>query len=1026
MSVALTTNGPGLRRPGPSAFPAVGVTGILASMASTTSPVFVGRSEEFGRLLSVLTRAEQGRPAVALVAGDAGVGKTRLLAELAGHAEGKGACVLVGGCMEVGDLGLPYVPFVDAFRDIGARPGESELAGRLAAIVPGLGLLLPRTGNGRGPALLPGDGFERVQLFGGVLSLLVGLSELAPLLLVIEDLHWADRSTRDLVAFLIRTLRAGRIALVASYRSDDLHRRHPLRPLLAELLRVPDLERIDLPPFTRAELAEHLDALAGEGVPPAAVDRILARSEGNAFFAEALVAAGAARAEVALPDALADVLLGRVEALSDLAQELLKVAAVAGRRVGHQLLVAAAGLPEPELERGLREAIAGQILVADPAAETYGFRHALLQEVVYGDLLPGERTRLHATYARLLAKANDGGSAAELAYHALASHDLPGALAAGVRAAADAMAMSAPAEAFRHLDHAYELWDQVPDAATVAGMDRVELLLRAAEAASYSGEFRHAVKLAQEAVAASDAGANPPEAALANERLGEYLLESHSADESHDLMLAACRRAVELVPADPPTPLRARVAAQLGRALMHLHEHDEARRWCDEALAVARVAGSAVDEARALINLALLAERHDDTERARSLLNDARRRAAAAGDRVVELRAQYNLGGLAYDVGDLAAACSAYDEAVTLAERSGLSWSGFGADAGVLRCIAYYSVGAWDKAERLATAVDDRRPAAGGLSAAALLVEVGRGSSSAHERFARLRVFFDDPWVAYLASGCGADLALWQGDLDRARELTRFNLAGLAVADDPWALSAIRPAALGLAAEADRAGRGRVVGDQGAVADALAVGEALLERARASERQARSLGLQVGPEALAWLARAEADWARLQGRADPGRWAVAADAFAYGYVYEEARSRWRLAEALLAHGRRDEAAAQARAAHDVATRLGAEPLRVEVDTLARRGRLDLGGGHGEAVAGVPASLTPRELEVLRLVAAGRSNQQIADVLFISRKTASVHVSNILGKLGVHTRVEAAATAHRLGLDEAAAPARKRR
>src|SRR6266496_1684545 len=549
-----------------------GVTGILAGMATATNPVFVGRSEELGRLLGVLARAEKGWPAVALVAGDAGVGKTRLLAELAGHAERQGARVLLGGCMEAGDLGLPYVPFVDAFRDLGARPGESDLVGPLAAAVPGLGLLMPRTGNGRAAVVPPGDGFERVQLFDGVLSLLVGLSELAPLLLVIEDLHWADRSTRDLVAFLIRTLRTGRIALVASYRSDDLHRRHPLRPLLAELLRVPDLERVDLRPFTRAELVEHLESLAGGVVPPVVVDRILARTEGNAFFAEALVAAGAARAEVALPDALADVLLGRVEALSELAQEVLKVAAVAGRRVDHQLLVAAAGLPEPELERGLREAIAGQVLVADPATESYRFRHALLQEAVYGDLLPGERTRLHATYARLLAGADGGGSAAELAYHALASHDLPGALPAQVRAAADATAMSAPAEAFRHLDHACELWDQVPGAAAVAGMDRVELLLRAAEAASHSGEFRHAVKLAQEAVAAIDAGADPLRAALANERLGEYLLEFHSADEWHKLMLAACRRADAAAgtgrrPARPRphAPARARRGAALVR-----------------------------------------------------------------------------------------------------------------------------------------------------------------------------------------------------------------------------------------------------------------------------------------------------------------------------------------------------------------------------------------------------------------------------------------------------------------------------
>jgi hypothetical protein len=321
-------------------------------VTSATATTFVGRAGELERLLALLDRAERGRPGVGLVAGDAGVGKTRLLDELAGRAEGRGARVLQGGCMEVGDVGLPYVPFVDAFRGLGSRAGEAELAAPLVAAVPSLGRLLPELGTDRGTRPPPGDGFERVQLFDGMLSLLVRLSELAPLLLVIEDLHWADRSTRDLLAFLVRTLRGGRVALVASYRSDELHRRHPLRPLLAELVRIPDLERIELAPFGRVELAEHLQAVAGHPVPATVLDRILSRSEGNAFFAEELVAAGAIRADIALPDALADVLLGRIETLSELAQEVLKVAAVAGRRVGHQLLVAAAGRPEAEVATG--------------------------------------------------------------------------------------------------------------------------------------------------------------------------------------------------------------------------------------------------------------------------------------------------------------------------------------------------------------------------------------------------------------------------------------------------------------------------------------------------------------------------------------------------------------------------------------------------------------------------------------------------------------------------------------------------
>ena len=372
------------------------------------------------------------------------------------------------------------------------------------------------------------------------------------------------------------------------------------------------------------------------------VDRILARSEGNAFFAEELVAAGAIRADIALPDALADVLLGRIEALPELAQEVLKVAAVAGRRVGHRLLVAAAGRPEAEVERGLRDAIAGQVLVASAATESYRFRHALLQEAVYGDLLPGERTRLHATYARLLADADPAGedrsaSAAELAWHCLASHDLPGGLAALVRAADHAATVFAPSEAFRHLTQALELWNRVPDAAAVAGVDRVEVLVRAAEAASHSGEFRQAVGLAREAVEAIDEDAEPLRAAEAYERLSSYVLDAElELARVEEQMLEASRRAVELVPEQPPTPLRARVAAGLARSLLVTRDFEGARRWGEEALAVARAAGSVGDEATALVILSFLELRFGDVETARDAAarrrpGGRRRRQPAAG-----------------------------------------------------------------------------------------------------------------------------------------------------------------------------------------------------------------------------------------------------------------------------------------------------------------------------------------------------------------------------------------------------------
>jgi DNA-binding CsgD family transcriptional regulator/tetratricopeptide (TPR) repeat protein len=980
---------------------------------------FVGRAEELGQLVAALERVELGSPVIVLLAGEAGVGKTRLLAELADQAESRRVRVLVGGCMNVGEVGLPYLPIVAALRGFASDTHNEELLATAAKGLPGLDQLLPELAS-ETTAASAWVGLEQLQLFDAVRALLVRLSEDAPVLVVLEDFHWADRSTRDLLVFLVQTLH-GRVALIVSYRATGVDRHHPLSPVLAGLIRQPNVERLELSPFGRADLAAHLAVISGQHLPGAVVDQIFARSEGNPFYAEELLAAGAGEGDVRLPPTLTDVLLVRVEALSQPAQQMLRVAAVAGREASHHLLAAATGWPEAEVERGLRDAVAGQVLMASAVTESYRFRHALLQEAVYGDLLPGERTRLHATYARLLADAdpNDptGSGAAELAWHCLASHDLPGGLAALVKAAGEAANVFAPSEAYRHLTQALEVWNRVPDAAAVAGVDRVELLVRAAEAASHSGEFRQAVGLAREAVAAIDEDAEPLRAATAHDRLSSYVIDAElEFERGKEEALATSEKAVELVPKEPPTPSRAWVAGGRARALMYARDYEGARRWGEEALAVARAAGRVGDEAQALITLALMELRFGDVETARSLFHDADGRAGAAGNRSLELEARHGLGALEFDLGNLAAACTVLDQATELAERSGLAWSGYGIDSRLLRCIAHYAAGNWDQAQRISAAFDDRRPAAGPLSAAALYVEVGRGHHArVVERLAWLAPFRDaDPYVAYVAGCCEVDMICWQGDPDRASALARSILVTQEEAGLPWLLSTIWPAALGLAAEGDRAERARAAGDQAEQAEAKTIAEDLLDRARAALQRARALGRRVGPEALAWLARAEAEWTRVDGRPDPGRWASAADAFGYGYVYEEARSRWRLAQVLLGAGHRDQAITEARAAHHTALQLRAEPLRKAVEDLARRARLNL--ATDVPMAPEAAGLTRRELEVLQLLVAGKSNRQIAEQLFISGNTASVHVTHVLAKLGVHSRLAAAARARELGLD----------
>ena len=652
------------------------------------------------------------------------------------------------------------------------------------------------------------------------------------------------------------------------------------------------------------------------------------------------------------------------------------------------------------------------MLTTDATTGSYAFRHALLQEAVYGDLLPGEQVRLHAAYARRLA-ADPGGAAAELAHHCLASHDLVGALAASVRAAEEAETVLAPAEALGHLSNALRLWERVADPAAVAGTDRVELTVRAAAAASAAGELQRAASLARDA---ADTAADPTRAARADERLGMYLFYAGRMEDA----LAALARAVELVPDRPPSRLRARVTAAMAQVLVNTRRRDEARRWCDEALAAARDADSADDEADVLITMGMV-EQFDDPARACSLFAAARAQAADAGNPAIELRALYDLAQVTNELGDLASARATFDEGAGSAERTGLGWSRFGILMRRRQILVRYLTGDWDECERLAAAVPELVTT---LSAAEVVAEglgvlVARGRPTAPERLRQLLALAGTvPDLDKNVAVWEAELAAWQGDLDRARSAIRRALAAAdAIGHFDQALEGIWVCMNGLSVEADRAEQARADGDSATLSDALAAGRDLLERTRAVVQRASRAGLGHDVHARARHAKAEAEWTRLEGRSDPVRWQAAVEAFSYGHVYAVARCQWRLAEALAGAGDRKQATTAARAAHVTATRLGAAPLQAALEALAHRGRLDLGAGlpARRALAG----LTPRELEVLRLLVEGRSNRQIAEQLFISDKTASVHVTNLLSKLGVHSRLEAAAMARRLGLEQPA-------
>ncbi len=358
----------------------------------------VGREAELSHLLTLLDAAAEGQPVVTLISGDAGVGKTRLVAEFASLARSRGFTVLSGRCAEIGDA-VPYLPLADALRDATTGPSPGGALLDALAARPVLSRLLPDRNESQ-PAGGDMPGLVQQQLFGAVLGLLTELAGAAPVLLILEDLHWADQSTRDLVTFLSRMLHSERIVVLATYRSDDMHRRHPLRPLVAELLRLPSVSSIELGPLTSSDMAELLTSQSGQRHDAAAISQMITRAEGNAYYAEELLAASSDDSR--LPAGLADLLLARVERLSAQAQQVLRTAAVTGRRVNDDLVRQASGLDEQLYDSAVREAVANQLLVPD-GDQGYSFRHALLREAVYADLMPGERTRLHARLADLLA-----------------------------------------------------------------------------------------------------------------------------------------------------------------------------------------------------------------------------------------------------------------------------------------------------------------------------------------------------------------------------------------------------------------------------------------------------------------------------------------------------------------------------------------------------------------------------------------------------------------------------------------------
>lgn len=970
-----------------------------ARVARSVTPL-VGRGAELAAVLSAVRQAAGSGASVLIVDGDAGVGKTRLLAELAGAARELGVLTLLGHCVDLGDAPPPYLPFTEAIGRLNSE--RPELVAAVLESHPALARLLPGAAAREAQPRV-----DRGELFESVSGALSTLAAEQPVVLFVEDVHWADQATRDLLGFLFTRLGDERVTIVISYRSDDLHRRHALRPTLAEWSRLPIVERVHLDPLSSAAVRALVHAVQASPMSEADVQSIVTRADGNAFFAEELVAASELCNDAGqLPWQLADLLLVRLDRLSEDAREVVRVAAVAGRRVAHDLLVAVVELAPSELDRALRDAVDAHILQPSSSGRGYTFRHALLAEAVYDDLLPGERVRIHAAYAAALAE-QPATASAELARHARASHDLVTAYDASLRAGEQAMAVAAPQEAMRHYQAALELVPQLPQHAE----DPAPLVLAVVDAAVAAGRPYRALRLARLALAALPAAA----ADLTRAQLLYAVAFAGVAGESDAELLSATAEALRLVSADPPTAFRAQLAALHARLNMIMGREVDAQRWARTAIEMADSLGTA-SSADAETTLALLERRADDPHEAARRLTAVADDAQRAGEVAAELRSRFNLASLYYEQGELVQAQDAYQRTWHRAQQLGRPWTVYGLDSRSMLGLIQYVRGDWDAVLRTLDMTGEQATAqAEAISAVGTMaVRVGRGDAGALDPLPQLREW----WERDSRLALHSVLAALEHYEQQARAADALALIDEAVAllqilwQDEWFLARIRISALGVAALTS-AVAGAPLTERAALFER---GRSLVGDGRASAERGLPPKRVLGPEGVAWLARLEAEWCRLRwltGIETPSEqeqvaaWETSVRAFGYGDVPEVARSRARLAAVLRAAGRGAEAAEQASLAREVARALWAEPLLAEVRAL----------GLARAPQRTPsrsgaAALTGREREVLALLVDGRTNRQVARQLYISEKTVSVHVSNVFAKLGVHSRTEAAALARR--------------
>lgn len=901
------------------------------SLARVSSPRFIGRDAELGHLLVALEDARGRRCIPVLVAGEAGIGKTRLVSKFLAAAAGSGARVATGGATGFGEGGLPYAPIVEVMRSIVRSLGPETFRDLLPAYARDkLALLLPEVFDAPPSLGLETSAGTQPALYSAVLTLVEQLAAESPQVICLEDLHWADRSTQDMIAFLVRNLRQAPVVFVLTYRDDEVHRDHHLMPFLVELQRNPSHIRLELSALDREEVAAQIKAIGDRVVETEVVDRVYLRSEGNPLLVEELLAAHLAG--TSLPQTLKEALLMRMGGLSPTASTLLRASAVIGRRISASVLQSITRSTPTEVEDALRECVAHRLLIPQSDDDTYWFRHGLLQEVIYAEVLPAERRRLHGVIAERLMELVPAEGAdravvlAQIARHRHMSGDLRATFDASLAAARAAESSFALAEAAHHYERALEAWEGLDDSERDG--QRLPDVLQAAARARWSGlgDAQGATRLLRQALELRSAETDPAGRADVISHLASLQWEATGVSAN---VLDAYEQALQLVPLDAGV-IRVRILARYARALLLASHFKRADALAEEAIEVAGPIDARSEAADALMTLLATKGLLGDMDGAFNIMERAR-------SEVMELRDPHLLGRFFSNATYVLHAAGHY-EAVYSTARDGIAAL---RDAGVSydtqlfvrsnAAEALMALGRLSEADDLLGHESPPSP----LTASLLQIQRAylqrtRGdflSALAHLDTARsIGASVKEPQLQLVIDCLEADIAVWRGEAATALSAIDAGYSALIQTDETILAARLASIAARVAGEDDLTG-----------SDAPDKATLLLDLAKRRLEESS----YPWPEAVAFIMQADAELSRIGGSPDPGMWHQVAVRWSdLDRPYEFAYARWRQAESLRDDGQGEELAAVLEDARSHAIRCEATHLMTAIDRLVSP---DLGG-----------------------------------------------------------------------------------